>query len=210
MKIKTFITTYNRFGMLSKVVNHLNSFGIIPQIKDDGSKYNHNIPQYFRHEHRGINKFWITWNEILEDCKDSDSELFLFMPDDFQDLDVERMIALHYEYTKKGAYAYNLINDGRAGQWTGVLEAKVDSDTIMCGMVDCGFFCNKEALDKIGYYINNTKRTSGSSGVGQQLSMRFLGQRIVMYKPVKSLATHGDHKSEMHTEERLKNPLISK
>ena len=88
MKIKSFITAYNRHGMLSKVVNHLNTFGIIPHIKDDGSTYNHNIPQYFRHEHRGIDKFWITWNEMLEDCKDSDSELFLFMPDDFQDLEI--------------------------------------------------------------------------------------------------------------------------
>ena len=209
MKIKTFITTYNRFGMLSKVVNHLNSFGIIPQIKDDGSKYNHNIPQYFRHEHRGKDGFWITWNEILEDCKDSNSELFLFMPDDFQDLDVKRVIALHYEYTKKGAYAYNIMNYGKKGLFNNVLEV-IKGDTIMCGFVDCGFFCNREALDKLGYYMDKAEAKEDSSGVGRQLSKRLLKARVIMYKPVKSLGYHDGHTvSEMHPLERVKNPLKS-
>jgi hypothetical protein len=209
MKIRAYITTRNREQMLTQVVEHLNSFGIIPLIKDDESNYDIKHPQTFTHRYRGKKGFWITWDEILKDCEKSEAELFVFMPDDFLNLDVERLIALHYEYTKKRAYAYNIINDGRAGQWTGIQEKVIDNETIMSGMVDCGFFCNREALNKIGYYINNPKRIGGSSGVGQQLSMRFLKERILMYKPIKSLATHGEHESIMHKEERKRNPLKS-
>lgn len=208
MKIKSFITTYNRLGMLSQVVNHLNTFGIIPQIKDDGSTYNHNFHQYFRHEHRGKDGFYLTWQEMLLDCEKSDAELFLFMPDDFQDLDYKMLLALHYEYTKHGAYAFNIINDGRSGMWTGIQESQLNNTVIMCGMVDCGFFCNKQALD--GLNVKWYEPTEVDSGVGKSLSLAFLNKRVPMYKPAKSLAVHGNHKSEMHTEERIKNPLISR
>ena len=84
MRIKAFITTYERKQMLEKTVEHLNSFGIIPQIKDDGSTYKTDLPQYFRHKHRGKKKYWITWHEMFKDCQKSNAELFLFMPDDFE------------------------------------------------------------------------------------------------------------------------------
>lgn len=200
--------------MLTKAVGNLGRFGIIPTIKDDGSTYEHNLPQYFRHEHRGKDMYWLTWDEMLKDCYLS-GELFIFTADDFKDLDVKRILELHEKYKDK-PYVYNILNDGREGTWTGIQANQVDDETIMCGMVDCGFFCNSRAIQKLGYYMNPPTQQwwkqgeSISSGVGCMLSQRFTRSKVLMYKPVKSLATHGTHESKMHPIERLKNPLISK
>jgi len=211
MKIKAFITSYDREGMLTKLVNHLNSFGIIPTIKDDGSEYEPSLPQYFRHEHRGKDGYWQTWNEMLKDCEASDAELFLFMPDDFQVLNVNRMIATH-GWFKKEPYIYNLINDGREWEWINILPVQISEATSRTGFTDCGFFCNREALNKIGFYMDeiDPDRWKGkSSGVGHQLTKRLHKARVSIYKPINSLAYHGDHESKMHPTERLNNPLIS-
>lgn len=212
MKIKAYITTYNREEMLTELVDDLKQYDISPIILDDGSSYNSNETNYLRHKHRGKKGFWKTWDHILKDCKEAD--LYLFLPDDFKDINIAELIRLHHTLKDK-PYCYNIINDSRAKNWTNILQRKVDESTIMCGYVDCGFFCNKEALDKIGYYMKEVPKSwfnkdSISSGVGYQLSKRFLKARVVMYKPVKSLAYHGNHKSEMHPEERKLNPLISK
>lgn len=219
MKIKAYITTYNREEMLTELVDDLKQYAIEPTILDDGSSYKTNLKNYLRHKHRGKKGFWKTWDHILKDCKQEDyytwtSTLYLFLPDDIKDINIRELIRLHHTLKDK-PYCYNIINDGREKNWTGIAQRQIDESTIMCGYVDCGFFCNKEALDKIGYYVDEVPKSwfnkdSISSGVGYQLSKRFLKARVVMYKPVESLAYHGNHKSEMHPEERKKNPLISK
>jgi len=195
--------------MLVEVVEHLIKNGVYPIILDDGSDYEIELPYAFRHKHRGKEGFYITWDEMLKECKRIETDFFLFMPDDFLEVDIDRIMELHEKY-KHEPYAYNIINDGRTGYWTGIQPKQIDKDTIMSGMIDCGFFCNRKALDRIGYYMNETQHNETASGVGRDLSTRFLDARILMYTPVKSLAIHGNHESKMHKEERLKNPLISK
>lgn len=216
MKIRAFITTYDREEMLRETVTHLNKNGIIPIIKDDGSNYPIDLPQYFRHNHRGKKGYWKTWDEILKTCETSEAELYLFMPDDFQDLDVERMVKLHNKF-KGEPYVYNLINDGREWEWVKTIPLEIDEETIQIGFCDCGFFCNREALEKIGFYMKEVSKKrwevygeQTSSGVGQRLTKRLNENRVKIYKPVKSLCYHGDHESKMHREERKRNPLISK
>lgn len=209
MIIKTFIFTFDREDMLNEQVKHLNEYGISPIILDDGSTYETNLPRYKRHEHRGIDGFWKTWNEALSMCKNSEAELFLFMPDDFEGLNVKRMFDFHDKF-KHTPYAFNIINDGRDNvMGTGVMEVEYE-DYTMCGWVDCGFFCNKLALDRIGYEMKQPFKPPTSSGVGRELSFRFLLNKVVMYRPTKSLAYHGEHESKMHPQERIINPLISK
>jgi len=211
MKTKpfTYILTYNRPKMLTECVEHLNSKGIYPIILDDGSDNVPDLDYVFSHKHRGKEGFWITWSEMLTECHRIESDFFLFMPDDFVDIDIDRIMKLHAKYKDK-PYAYNIINDGRTKLFNGVLPVRKDSETIMTGFVDCGFFCNRKALDKIGYFMNPTASNEESSGVGRQLSKRLLQNRVLMYTPIKSLAKHGNHESKMHKEERLINPLISK
>ena len=207
-KFNAYVFTYNRKSMLDKTIEHLNDFSIRPMIIDDGSTYRTHHARYYRFEHGGKDGFWYLFNYAFVDSANKLDDIFLFMPDDFQDIDIERIKELHEQFKGK-PYVYNIINDGRSGMWTGVMESKVDDNTLMCGMVDCGFFCNYQALRKIGFYVTETESTETESGVGKQLSQRFLKAKVPMYKPVKSLAYHGNHESVMHPELRKRNPLIS-
>jgi hypothetical protein len=87
-------------------------------------------------------------------------------------------------------------------------------DHYRIGFVDCGFFCNREALERIDFSLGSLpvdwfKYENRSSGVGMLLSTGFSSTRVKMYKPKKSLAFHGDHESKMNPQERKETPLIS-
>lgn len=192
-KCSVYIPTTGQRDSLKEILTHLRSYGLNPIIMlNDFGKEN----------------FWMAWKYMLKMEEDNDSELIVFTVDDFEDLDFQEVLDIHEKH-KHSPYAYNIINDGRNGLFNGVVPVTID-DRIMCGFVDCGFFCNRSALDAIGYEFNEVKATKDSSGVGRELSKRFLKARVTMYKPVKSLAYHGDHESIMHPDERKKNPLISR
>jgi hypothetical protein len=134
------------------------------------------------------------------------------MPDDFQHIDIEAIKRIHA--TNNTPYAFNIINDGRRKCWVNV--ACVDMGyKYRVGFVDCGFFCGRETLEKIGFYMNRPPKgwfergENISSGVGMMLSKRMYEARIKVYKPKKSLAFHGEHESKMHKDERIKTPLKS-
>lgn len=212
MIVKCFIFSYNREQMLNEMVVLLNSYGISPIILDDGSDYETNLPRYFRHEHRGKNGFYKTWHEALKMCENSSAELYMFLPDDFLDLDVQKVLDLH-ESHKSNPYAYNFVNVGLDQVWTNVKALDLGEE-LRVGFVDCGFFCNREALERIGFFMDEPhhffKEKESSSGVGCMLSNRLLNKAVLCYLPKTSLAYHGEHESVMHPELRKKNPLISK
>jgi len=208
MKIHSYILTYNREELLKLTNESFTDYGLTPIILNDGSNYNINLPNVRTHIHRGKEEFYKTWVEIFEECKEVEADIYLFAPDDFINIDFKRIEEIAKSFDKP--YVYNLINDGRNGMWTGIQPYNVNEDTIMCGMVDCGFFCNREALEAINFTFDKPIANQYSSGVGSALSNAFLRSRVVMYKPVSSLAWHGNHDSVMHYEERKRNPLISK
>ena len=212
MIIRCYITHYNRNNDLERVYNHLTSQEIQPIIHDDGSDIVPNYPNVRTQPNRGKHGFWKTWNEILVDCESNEADIYLFMPDDFHNIDIEKIKHIHA--TIKGAYAFNIINDGRTKCW--VNKACLDmGDTYSIGFVDCGFFCNRETLQKIGFFMKRPpskwfeRGENMSSGVGMMLSKRMYEQRIKIYKPKVSLASHGNHESKMHKDERKNTPLIS-
>ena len=212
MKVLSFITTYDRKRDLKRVVSHMNKNGLNPIIYDDGSTYKTKLPNYNRHEHRGKQGFIHTWKEILEVCRNNNADLYLFMPDDFHDLDFERLYEYHNRF-KAYPYACNIINDGRTKCWTR-LSCLDMGDHYRLGFVDCGFFCNREALERIDFSLGSLpadwfKYENRSSGVGMLLSTGFISTRVKMYKPKKSLAFHGDHESKMHPQARKETPLKS-
>ena len=180
--------------MLEEQLRHLKVFGIDPIVKWDGVDF----------MHRGKDLYWLTWNEMLEDCKKNEADIYLFMPDDFERIDIDKIKELHQ---KRECYAYNIINDGREKLFNRQVPYMEDGD-INCGFVDCGFFCDRKALDVLGYHIDRPEVKEDSSGVGRALSNKFF-LKIEMYKPVKSLAYHGNHESLMHPDIRKKTPLIS-
>lgn len=206
-----FVFSYDRQEMLSEVVKSISGEHFL--ILDDGSPFEMDNMVKFPHE--GKAGFWKRWAFAFDWARKWDDDLFIFMPDDFLNLDLNRIKELH-DLHKHEAYAYNLINDGRFSCWFPFKPVHINEDTIQVGFVDCGFFCNREALERLEFRIDpiDPKRfqlkKNISSGVGQQLTNRFNRHGVKMHLPVKSLAYHGDHESKMHPEERNINPLISK
>lgn len=198
--------------MLESLINEVKEYDYT--IIDDGSsfKLTKNFHQF---QHGGKPKFWRMWDFALRMLRDNHSDLFIFMPSDVSNVNIPKIIELHNQFKSK-AYAYNLINDGRKNCWNMIQPVQVDEHTMKVGFTDCGFFCNKQLLNRIGYYVNeiNPRRFEHneaiSSGVGQDLTFRMLRTNCNMYTPTKSLVYHGDHESLMHPEHRKKIPLISK
>lgn len=211
-----FIFSYNRHDMLLNLIDRLKPYH--PWIIDDGSDFSifsiGDYDRFMRFKHGGKRKFWQRWKLAFEMAEGSTNQFFLFMPDDFQDIDYDKITDLHYKYGQHGPYVYNIINDGRTQQWVSFKASPVDSETMRIGFTDCGFFCNREALEKIGFHIDPIpelyfRKPSRSSGVGMQLTRRLIRANVPIYKPIKSLAFHGDHKSLMHPSLREIQPLIS-
>lgn len=222
------IFTYNRLEMLTRTLTEcvFRPGGI--QIIDDESEYDFSHLQEmfdecgvtaYRMRHCGKEGFYKLWDFALHNCEESGDQRFLFLPDDYSNIDFERIDGIHNHFVMTGGfhspYVCMIVNDGRGQNWTALPERPYNDELTRIDWIDCGFFCNREALDRIGFNVfpvdpKRFKRPGVSSGVGEQLTVRFNKAGVPIYRPIKSLADHGDHESVMHTEERIKNPLISK
>lgn len=217
MLIRAYIFTYDRPEMVKEVYERLDKHDIDISIIDDGTEPELTLPNVKRHNHRGKRGFWLSWHEVLQDCRDNPADLYIFTVDDFSKLDVQGIKRRHRKLTRKGAYVHNIINDGRNDKcWTKIRPVKLNQNLWHIGWTDCAFFCNREALDRIGYYMHSPQdnwfnlRENISSGVGMMLTKRLNEARVHVYRPEYSLAHHGDHESKMHTEHRKTKKLISK
>ena len=216
------VFSYNRPDMLRKVVEHVSAYGEVVVI-DDKSDFNvhevcpENTTVYVAPEHRGKPGYWQQWLQAMQYAKAFTGTHVCFMPDDFLDLDVERLKKTIAALNNTFKFCINLINDGReqcfnyyAPQPLIINEERFKK----IGFVDCGFICNVATLKYINYTIKNPglnyqKNPAMSSGVGNQLSRNFIGD-VTMYLPERSFAYHGNHASMMHPELRKTQPLISK
>lgn len=208
----TFIFNYEREDMFKQILSQLSHMK--PVVLDDGSSYFIDYPNTIRFKNGGKEKFWEKWFVAFRIAEGSKDDFFLFMPNDFLDLDLDRMRMIH-EQLNDEPYVYNIINDGRDSCWIPFKGVHINDETIQVGFTDCGFFCNRKALEAINFQIDPVdkrrfERRDISSGVGQQLTMKFTRQGVPMYKPLKSLAEHGNHPSVMHGKHRDKVKLISR
>jgi len=205
---------YDRNEMLQEAVKSIpNQEQLI--IIDDGSKVKPQVgSQVLNFGHRGKPGFWQSWDCALRLCEGSDDDLFVFTVDDFLNLDFDRIYDF-YKSQKQNPFFCNLINDGRTQQWVRFIAKDYIEGFKQIGFVDCGFFCNRAALKKIGFRIDPVplarfNSPAMSSGVGQQLTSRIHQAKVPIYMPIKSMAYHGDHESKMNPLERKKHPLVSK
>lgn len=200
------------------ILNLVEEIKMVPDITytihDDGSDYTLDDANVICHEHGGKEKYWKLWNYALDELKTVESDIFVFLPNDFVNINFNKIKELHGKY-KHVPYCYHIINDGRVTCWSKIPPEPVDEETTKIGFCDCGFFCNREALDKIGYYMPEVDLVrfkyvpTRSSGVGQELTLRMNNSGVSMFRPIKSLAYHGDHDSLMNYEERKNIPLKS-
>jgi len=208
------IFSHNREKMLDSIVANLPEARVL--IIDDYSDFNvYKYPTYvYRSEERmGKEGFWKQWKLAFNFCSEQRHDIYLFMPDDFLDMDWERIKETHERF-KHEPYACNIINDGREECWYSFKPIKIDEDFMQIGFVDCGFFCNYETLSKLKFTMYETPIYSTSanlsSGVGKQLTQRLNQLAVKIYLPLRSMAFHGNHESMMHPELRKQQPLISK
>jgi glycosyltransferase involved in cell wall biosynthesis len=212
MKEAIFIFSYNREEMLKKVVESVKDYNYF--IIDDGSDFALPTNRFYRFTHQGKETWWKLWNTVFQFVSYKDDDLIIFTPDDFLDLNIAKIFELHEKYKDK-PYVYNIVRDHRDYCWNHNPVIDIDSQTQQIGFVDCGFFCNREVLKMLEFKINpidpkRFRNKSISSGVGEQLTARINKLGIPIYRPVKSLATHGNHPSVMHPKLRELNKIISK
>jgi len=216
------VFSYNRPDMLRNVIEHVSAHGDVVVI-DDKSDFNmHEVclddtTVYVAPEHRGKPGYWQQWVKAMEYAKEHTGTHVCFMPDDFLDIDIERLKNTIAALNNTHKYCINLINDGREQCFNHYepRPKKINMEPFkQIGFVDCGFICNHAALKFINYTIKNPgvnyqTNPQMSSGVGNQLSRNFIGD-VNMYLPERSFAYHGNHASMMHPELRKTQPLQSK
>lgn len=199
--------------MLERLWNELGTMQLFTSIYHDEPSPEFKTPVSFTQKNKGKEQFWVTWNKMLAEAKQSSSELFIFLQDDVINVDFDRILKYHNQL-KGNPYAFQLINDGRVNCWNAFRPKWVSSEIQEIGFVDCLMFCNRDALHRLRWAINDVapklRHQMISSGVGYKLSKKFMHKNIKMYRPFKSLVYHGDHDSVMHYEHRKQNPLISK
>lgn len=223
----TIIFTYNRIDMLTNTLKEVREAWPDEKILviDDGSDIDFKEYEFlsalFRVEilqfkHEGKKGFYKLWDYALHRCEESADSFFTFLPDDYSQIDFDRIYETRLSLLYTGHFwAFKIVNDGRPPQWTTFKERPYNDELTQINWLDCSFHCNRQALSAIGYYMMpvNQKRfevPGRSSGVGEQLTIRMNKAGVPIYRPIKSFAFHGDHDSVMHGEERVTNPLTSK
>lgn len=207
-----FVFSYDRKEMLESIVGTLRDEDVY--IMDDGSKFTIPNTKTIKLAHGGKSRFWEKWVIAFKIAEGSDDDLFVFMPDDFLNVDMKRIRHMHGKFAGK-PYVHHIINDGRESCWNPKKQERVNPELFRCYFVDCAFFCSRAALRAIAW--NMPQVTQGGfknidgigSGVGKMLTALFNSRGVPIYKPLKSMAFHGTHPSKMHPNHRVKKPLVS-
>jgi hypothetical protein len=206
------IFSYQRKEMLTNLLSELEKHE--PIVLDDGSDFKLESSNFHQFEHGGKENFYKLWQFAFNKAQQNNDDFFMFMPSDFSNIDLNRIFD-YYNQLRHEPFACNIINDNRKSCWGSYHPIKHNSELNRVFFTDCGFFCNRLALEKIDFHIKEVpksrfNRTNISSGVGQYLTYIFNKKNVKMYTPISSLAFHGEHESLMHPEERIKTPLISR
>ncbi len=230
MKLHVIITTYNRPGMLRRVIRdieRLSDDDVLPEIHvyDDASDAKYHTSEaasgctYTRMlAHHGRLHYWDLVNLAFQEAKYCDWDCLLMVPDD---------ITLADKFFDKAFHYWNILNnlDGDlaclsfnsdqrilAPQWTNVEPFKLEAalgGIVMTQWMDMCFLCDRRMMEALDYSVQKIKVTwAGSSGVGAQLSKRLFVKGMTMYHTPEALVRHGGHESKMHPELRKETPLI--
>jgi hypothetical protein len=179
-------------------------------IIDDCSTFPPMGENFFRTNKRaGKRGFWQLFGFAFSEAKKTKHDYYLFTPDDFLDVDFER-IKNDLKYMPE-YFVLNLMRDKREMCWRYFEPQKYNDEVMEVGFTDCGFVTNRATLARLGFevYPEHVSLTATSSGVGKQLTNRLAKIGARFFVPYRSYVSHGEHESKMHPEERKLNPLKS-
>jgi len=220
IKLLFIISNYEREEMLKNLLseikkNNNEKITIDYIIFDDVSSYKMDDPNFIINDsHRGKYEYWKTFNEMFKYCENTNYDIYVFTPNDFQNYKFERI----FEYgmkLKEHYYIFNIINDGRTMCWNNKSPINITNEVRLQYFTDCGFFTNYKTIMLLEFKvneINHKKKISNStigSLVGSQLTNRLNKLKVPIFTPINSIAYHGGHSSLMNPIEREKNKLIS-
>lgn len=212
MNTLAIIFSYNRDKPLLKTLKELHGhYNLI--VIDDGSEYDYSehskYCNYIRYPHTGKKEFWIKWNTAFKLCRSTEHERFIFLPDDYENYDIERINSTFNLMGDK--FACNVTNVGWEQSWTPIKKQPCGIEGFWrVGFIDHGTITTRKVLEALNFEVKRVSNThfrkNTSSGVGKQISTRLYRLEIPMYKPVKSMASMQDIESQMNKEERKRNP----
>lgn len=198
------IFTYNRKRELQKTLNELEGVDEII-VFDDGSQYDPKPFEkrctYLRYKHGGKYNFYKQWQRAFSYCKESNHDRFIFLPDDMENFNWDR-IQWVYDMID-GTFACNVCNVGWNLSWTNVYKKPSHIDGLFeVGWMDHGTITNRQTLEALDWAMipppDDHFITNDSSGVGKQISVRLHRKGIPMYMPYKSFAEFQQVESQMH------------
>lgn len=210
--------------MLDNLLSEIENEEVI--VIDDGSEYSspgvvalksfsHTM---IRTHHEGKQGFWKKWVLARQLALGTDHEYFLFLPDDFSDIQLEKIKEITEQGWEDRLFAMTIVNGGDQFRWgefkTGQEPIEISGTTFReCCFVDGSFLTNRRTLEHCDIHevpLSWFDHKHKSSGVGFQMTMTLRKMGAIMMRPDKSLAYHGDHESKMHKQHRELNPLITK
>ena len=87
-----FIFSYNREEMLKKVVEKVKDYNYF--IIDDGSDFFWVDAHFWQFKHFGKENWWKLWDILISGSFLEDEDLIIFTPDDFLDLNIEKIFEI--------------------------------------------------------------------------------------------------------------------
>lgn len=206
-----YIFHYNRRDFLDHQIQQANKFGIDYIILDDGSDF---INEYTNNKiiklnNEGKENFYKKWQWIYDHFNTTDKKFVMIIPEDFYNIDYERVINLLKTNDHKTVnWIYKMNRDHRIQCWNNREPTHFNSEFRIDYFLDCEFLTNKTTFNNIGR-IDKVNSNGVSSGVGKWYTNRMDELGYFSYCPMNPFIYHGEHESVMHETERKKNPLIS-
>lgn len=236
-KIHLMINSYNRPHLLdlllSDVEKNKSKHNISIYVYDDASEkdyksiiekhQNLNITYYRFPINHGKEEYWQIVTKEFANTKIDNSHYFIKIDDDVRLVDgfFDKCISYWNNISDPRKICLNpLLDELRKGKavWTGKNPREVNFGPYSywnSGWVDMMFFCEKRFFAEIDFKIDPIPKTrwikdkTKSSGVGAQLSEKFTAAGLSMYQPGTTLVMHEEHKSQMHSDLRKSEPIIS-
>lgn len=231
-RITVAIPTFNRHEMIQRLVKKLDreskNFDVTVLVFDDGStkpvalktqEINNLIATHTFHQpyNHGKQNYWRLANKIFDAMASVNAELNIYLADDLDLMDgfLSKTYHAWEKITDPKKVSLNLLNDGRTQCWTKFERVPVcfeETRFYKSQWLDMAMAFDKSLLRYRLHEVSKQRWVNNelaSSGVGAQLSSRLHKSGYAMYQVIDSLATHGDHDSQMNFEERKKNPLRS-